>query len=259
MIIFLISSLLFEVMRSLFFAYIVRRLTRNDMYGLYTIIIYYTYQLVIVVFPTFLLIPFLLYVSSLLISSLIYAYLFRLFQFKFKSTLKSISLDIYTITYDHFILYLFTLLFLISFILFQLLGRPFSTLLFIVIITILALYIVFIKKRDFKATSHIIIRIGKDHYTYQIKPIDLKLKKIAYHDFFKSDIYQLDLIAKVIYRKDNVLRYDYIYALKSSVSTCFDGFEIKDVLYKDTLDLLKHYQLVKIEIKQNSISTKRIK
>jgi hypothetical protein len=92
-----------------------------------------------------------------------------------------------------------------------------------------------------------------------MKPIDLTLKKIAYHDFFKSDIYQLDLIAKVIYRKDNVLRYDYIYALKSSVATCFDGFEIKDVLYKDTLDPLKHYQLVKIEIKQNSISTKRIK
>jgi hypothetical protein len=126
-------------------------------------------------------------------------------------------------------------------------------------ISALALYIIFIKKRDFKATSHIIIRIGKDHYTYQMKPIDLKLKKVSYHDFFKSEIYQLDLIAKVIYRKDKLLRYDYIYALKSSVSTCFDGFQINDVLYQETLDALKHYQLVKIQIKDNSTSIKRIK
>jgi hypothetical protein len=259
MFIYFIVSLLFELMRSLFFAYIVRRLSRNDMYGFYTLIIYYTYQIIKTIFPVFLLIQFLLYVSLLLISLSLYGYLFRVFQFKFKSKLKSISLDIYTIAYDHFILYVLTSLFLISFILFQLLGQPFNPLLFTTIILVLALYIVFIKKRDFKATSHIIIRIGKDSYTYQMKPIDLKFKKVSYHDFFKSDVYQLDLIAKVIYRKDDVLRYDYIYGLKSSISSCFDGFEIKDIPYQDTLDALKHYQLVKIQIKQEKTSIKRIK
>jgi hypothetical protein len=259
MFIYFIVSLLFELMRSLFFAYIVRRLTRNDMYGLFTLMFYYAYLIVETLFPVFLHMEFILYVILLLISLLIYSYLFKVFQFKFTSKLKSVSLDIYTITYEHFILYGLTSLFLISFILFQFIGRPFDPLLFITMISVLALYIVFIKKRDFKATSHIIIRIGKDHYTYQMKPIDLRLKKVSYHDFFKSEIYQLDLIAKVIYRKDKLLRYDYIYALKSSVSTCFDGFQINDVLYQETLDALKHYQLVKIQIKDNSTSIKRIK
>jgi hypothetical protein len=259
MFILFITSLLFEVIRSLFFAYIIRRLTRNDVYGLYTLILYFTYQIAGNIIPMFLWMPFVVDVSLFLISFLIYSYMFKLFRFTFKSKLKPLPLDIYTISYDRMILHTLSALFIVLFIFIQLIGGPFNSIFIVIIIISLLFYVIFIQKRDQKATSHIIIRIGKDTYTYQSKALDLKIKKYAYTDFFKSDVYQLDLIAKVIYRKEKLVRYDYIYALKSSVTTCFDGYEMSNVPYQEMLDELKHYQLVKIYVTDTSFSIKRIK
>lgn len=250
---------LFEVMRSLFFAYIVKRLLRNDIYGLYTIIIYFVIKTINDAQQIYLLSNIIMNVVLLLMSAFIYSVVFKLFNIHIKSKLKSPSLDIYTISYDHTILYILSSILIISFLLFRLFGGPIRLLTTLIAIILIISYVIFIKKRDQQATSHIIIRFGKDEYTYQIKEINPKVKTYRYHDFFKSDMYQLDIIAKVMYKKDDILRYDYIYALKSNVSTEFEGFESRDIPYKDVLDTLKHYQLVKIHITKKESSVKRIK
>jgi len=257
--IYFIVMTFFELMRSLFFAYIVKRLLRNDVYGLYSIIIYFVIKTFNDSQPVFLLRSVVMNLVLLLISAFIYSVVFKLFNIPVKSKLKSPSLDIYTISYDHRILYILSSILIMSFLLFRLVSGQSRPVITLVVMILIISYVIFIKKRDQHATSHIIMRLGKEAYSYQVKAINPKIKTYRYHEFFKSDMYQLDIIAKVIYKKEGILRYDYIYALKSYVTAEFEGFETRDIPYKDVLDSLKHYQLVKIHITNTQSSVKRIK
>lgn len=259
MLILVLIEILFHIVRGLFIGYIVKRLFNQSRLGLIAIILYFGYTFVQFFSPYINGTGIILTLIPMIVTLILYAQLFQMTHFRLKKRLTSVSLDIYTIWYEQSVLRIVSILLIILLILFQFMAGPLNIIVLSILTLLIIGYNIFQILHDQDMTSHIIIRLGKDSYTYVIKPIPSRTKLLKYSDFFSSDMYVLDKIATVQYKKDMIKRMDYIYAIKADITFTEQGFTKEDIPYIDTLNTLKHYQLVKVKITKSNINVKRLK
>lgn len=259
MIILIVTEMLFHVIRSLFIGYIAKRIFNQTRYGLIAIILYFIYVIIPLMMPYFNVTRLMFTFIAMIVSIVIYSQLFQLTSFRFRKKLTSVSLDIYTIWYEQFVLRMISIVFIVTLIIFQFLSGPMNLLLLSFIVILVLGFNVYQFIQDKHKRSYIIIRLGKDTYSYEQKEINYGTSVLKYQDFFSSDMFILDKIGSVQYTKDHIKRMDYVYAIKQDTSFSDQGFKKDTIPYIDVLNTLKHYQLVKVKIKGNQTKIKRLK
>jgi hypothetical protein len=168
------------------------------------------------------------------------------------------SLDIKTIAFDHHIMVMISLLFVAFLWINQSFTSFINTQTSSLITLGVALYNGYILYHDYPIKTYVLVRVGKSEFIYYQKELSSKIVKHRYASFFNHPMYRLDYIAKIKFKKDKLVRHDFLYSIKSELDLTSLGYE--KFLSYDTalLNDLKSYQFNTMYIKGSRIKIKRI-